>query len=157
MDINQIKPRAFVRATVRLSAPKSIETQQIETLERTARETTLTEICAQLGFAPRVTGGRGARIYVTHLAENFRSPGKLFVGGAGFQPDETPLRVLETLAYAFNDYASRETVRGRQLFDFRHPPGRPSTGTAMSAAEKMRRHRRKKADKPGLTVTSLAK
>ncbi|MGH8278376.1 MAG: hypothetical protein ACRETQ_02260 [Gammaproteobacteria bacterium] len=53
------------------------------------------------------------------------------------------LRILEILAYGFNDYAAREAVRGQGLFLPNARPGRTPRGKALTGAERMRRLRRK--------------
>jgi hypothetical protein len=130
-----------ISANLDLSAPRHLTSEEVSVLARSCRETSLASLCANMGFAPRVTGGSMPRIYLTKLAGHFRGPGKYFVGTKTIKRGELPIRVLETLAYSFNDYATRETIRGRGLFVARPAPGRPRQGPARSAAEKVRRWR----------------
>lgn len=55
------------------------------------------------------------------------------------------MRVLEILAYVFNDWATRECVCGRNYFRAPGIMGRPRLGDeVMSSAERMRKMREKK-------------
>lgn len=117
------------------------------------KHTTVTyqELCAMAGVIPRVSGPALERnILVSSDGKNARltrHDDRLFVSlPHTFRRDKkSALRVLEVLAYGFNDYAAREAVCGRGLFIPVAPRGRPRTGKALTPAEKMRQYRARKA------------
>ena len=131
----------MIRANIQLSTPLHLPGNEAEKLMSAGKKTTLDELCGAISIAPRVTGGMARKVYLIEGDKHFRSPGCYFVGVSGIPESDLALRVMEVLAYSFNDYAARETMRGRKLFNFRPAPGRPRSGSALSAAEKMRRYR----------------
>jgi hypothetical protein len=106
------------------------------------------ELCSLAGIPPRVSGpDLDRRVYILS-GEQHAYPvdvpdeiGVAFPAFGGTQPDA--LRILETLAYGFLDYAAREAVKGRGLFTATSHPGRKFTGKALTGAERMRRLRLK--------------
>lgn len=128
-------------------------------LPRVLQETSLSELCKLAGIEERVTGGHRPRILLVESREHFlvpegygipssvaRGAGPSNVArGAGPSRKLTrtgALRILESLAYVFLDYAARECVCGRGLFGpstFRGPP--PEGGRAKTAAERVRAYR----------------
>lgn len=111
---------------------------------------TLNELCGQAGVPVRVATDVPEVTIVLHKGTfHFRSPGFAYIGIGDFSDREQALRVLEVLAHGFHDYAARECVCGRGLFCAPTKRGRPSlTGRAMSAKERMRKHRRRPGE-PG--------
>ena len=118
------------------------------------QQLTLNELCQAAKICCRVTGGsqNSKTVFI------FEGDGNLQVGAipwsqayVGVQRgwrlgQAEALRVLETLAYAFYDYAARECVSFRGLFVPRRPTGRPAKlGVAQTAAERMRAMRARRA------------
>lgn len=105
---------------------------------------TVGELCVLAGIPVRVTTGSPGVVLLHSGPEHFRHRGLLYVGigGAFSGTPESALRTLEVLAHGFHDYAARESICRRGLFV---PPVRrgrqPHRGRAMTAAERMRRHR----------------
>jgi hypothetical protein len=100
------------------------------------------------GVSPRVSGPDLDRSVHILSGEQHAYPvsqpdemGVAFQAYRGTESDT--LRILEILAYGFQDYAAREALRGRGLFVPAAPSGRKFTGKALTGAERMRRLRLK--------------
>lgn len=107
---------------------------------------TYEELCDLAGVAARVSGADlERRVHILtgdQHAYPVGMPDTIGVALLGYHGTQTQaLRILESLAYGFFDYAARETLRGRSLFVPSARPGRKSTGKALSGAERMRRLR----------------
>jgi len=138
--------RPFVPYTPFIAAPRVLSLR--ERAPRPIATPTLATLCRLAGLKYRVTTPHTPTIRLHAGAEHLRGPRAYHVGIEG-SFDRTPksaLRVLEVLAHGFHDYAARECVcgRGRELFSPPRRRGRPSTtGRPMTAAERMRRSRRR--------------
>lgn len=86
---------------------------------------TVAELCAQAGVRYRVSGGRPPLVIlwdhpsgrtVTETGETLYA---VDCGGLPQQHPQRALRVLEILAYGFQDYFARESVCGRGFFVYR--------------------------------------
>jgi hypothetical protein len=109
---------------------------------------TLSELCELAGIPCRVTSPHLPTVTVHAGASHYRGPDGLWVGldGAFTRSALEALRILEVLAHGFHDYGARECVCGRGLFVAPVRRGRPAQwGRAMSAAERMRRLRRRRS------------
>ena len=105
---------------------------------------TVSLLCERAGVACRVTGQAaqrpviikktGAGVALTRLPGDF---GAMHI--ACHNTD--PRFILGAMAYGFNDYAARESVRDLGLFGIAPPKGRPRTGRALSGARRTRRSR----------------
>jgi hypothetical protein len=108
-------------------------------------------LCELAGVRSRVTGlstGRPLRISPAANLSAVKLPGALspvWLGVPAGTPRRRALLALGLLAYGVFDYAARETLRGLQVSRACADPGRPSSGRALSPAERQRRHRQKKA------------
>lgn len=116
--------------------------------ERRPREIasfSVAELCALAQLPNRITGGPAVRVVLHSGSDHFRAPRASYVGigRSKFRPDRvSAIQVLEVLAHGFHEYAARENLRGRDLFQPPRRPGRPPLGArAMSPAERMRRMR----------------
>lgn len=106
------------------------------------------DLCARAGIRLRVTGGVDRAIVCVAGEDSFVGEGDALVGGANAWPLTRvgALRVLETLAYGFLDYAARECVCRQGLFVPPQRRGRPPTGTrTMTARERMATMRARRA------------
>lgn len=109
---------------------------------------TIGELCALAGVADRVTSPHSPLVFVHPGRDHFRTRAGCYVGLGrrrfSRRGREDALRVLEILAHGFHDYAARENLRDRGLFVPPRRRGRPAlTGRKMTAAERMRRMRRR--------------
>ena len=107
--------------------------------------TTLVDLCRLARIPVRVSGGQDRSITCIAGGDHWLVDARdYFVGvGDGWSASRTSaLRVLEVLAHGFHDYAARECVCGRGLFDASARRGRPPNGArAMTAGERMARMR----------------
>lgn len=111
------------------------------------------EVCELAGVPAGVSGpDLERRIHVLRRLPHVYpvgQPDELGVALPGYRGTPADaLRILETLAYGFFDYAAREAVRERGLFTAAPRPGRKRTGKALSGAERMRRLRRNAGRRP---------
>lgn len=108
----------------------------------------LEDLCRLAGLPSRVTGANTLAVLIHAGAAHYRSRDFFYVGLSceRFEPSaRAALGVLEILAHGFHDYAAREQLCQRALFVPPANPGRPRLkGRAMTAAERMRRMRRKR-------------
>src|SRR5256885_4721916 len=103
---------------------------------------TLGQLCELAGVPCRVTGPPAQRRL--RLAESpallaVRQPGPLSEVWLGVPPGPSRSRArkaLGLLAYGAFDYGARETLRGLAIARPGPGPGRPASGSAMSAAER---------------------
>lgn len=112
---------------------------------------TIEELCSLAGIPGRVTSPHAPRVFLHAGHDHFRSRAGCYVGiGArrfSRRSPEASLRVLEILAHGFHEYAARENLRDRGLFVPPSRKGRPALiGRRMTAAERMRRMRRRARD-----------
>lgn len=107
--------------------------------------TTVRALCEAAGIPCRVTSPHTPEVHLHQGTEHWIAPGVAWVGVGGGAFEPTPLsalRVLEVLAHGFHDYAARESICGRGLFDAPAKPGRPPRwGRAATPSERMRRYR----------------
>lgn len=144
----KIKP---VPMTVFIPPPVTLNKAAWDALVRQPSETVLAyqDICDVAGIPSRVSSSDlERRIHVVAEGRHARLSAdstRLAVQLNDFRPEpRSALRVLEILAYGFNDYAAREAVCGRGLFMPTAPRGRRRSGTALTSAEKMWRYRQKR-------------
>lgn len=112
------------------------------------------ELCARAHVKLRVSQVR-REITCVRGAQSFQTSDRQLVGGAARWPLKRTdaLRVLETLAHGFHDYAARECICGRKLFVPPRRHGRPSEGvrakTARERMAAMRKRQRESRPDPG--------
>ena len=83
-------------------------------------EENIESICRKAGLPCRVTGLSARRRVIVEQSDQSISLSRELgeIGSVRIKTDNTnPLYILGILAYGFNDYAARESVRGRGLFE----------------------------------------
>jgi len=115
---------------------------------------TYQQLCAIADVPARISGNAlDRRICIGHASaqpEKLCAPnGDYFVPAptSGSLDQEQALYILGFLAYAFLDYAARETVCGRGVFSTATPHGRPRTGKAKSGRERTQQWRTQRTEK----------
>ena len=111
------------------------------------RRSTVRQLCRAAGVECRVVGAPAERCVIlaeAPLPRALRTPGPLGPVWLGLPRGDSRRRALQALgllAYGVFDYCARESLRGLPIARPTAGPGRPRTGTALSAAERQRRYR----------------
>lgn len=139
-----------------MSLPVFFPTADVATALPPGKRFTLSELCKLAGVECRVTGApaqRRLRVGESPVLRAVRIPGPLsevWLGVPPGNPRSRALKALGLLAYGAFDYGARETLRGLAIARPSPGPGRPSSGSALSAAERQRRYRERLTGKrPG--------
>ena len=107
------------------------------------------DLCGLAGVPLRVTSPHMPRVVLHRGTVHYRGDAALYVGIGRprfSKRAQDAMRVLEVLAHGFHDYASRESICGRGFFTAPKSRGRPPIGgRRMTAAERMRRMRARRA------------
>jgi hypothetical protein len=136
-----------------MSLPVFFPTADVATTLPPGKRFTLRELCTLAGVECRVTGApaeRRLRVGESPVLRAVRIPGPLsevWLGIPRGNPRSRALKALGLLAYGAFDYGARETLRGLTIARPGPGPGRPSSGFALSAAERQRRYRERLAGK----------
>ncbi|MHB8178970.1 MAG: hypothetical protein ACYDA5_11820 [Vulcanimicrobiaceae bacterium] len=123
-------------ADLGISAPRVMRGVERERALGSRRRTTVAELCAQAGVRYRVSGGRPPRVVLWNRPSGYtisETGEKIYAVDCAALPQQHPqraLRILEILAYGFQDYFARESVCGRGYFVY---PVTPEHGRAWLA------------------------
>ncbi len=123
-------------ADLSISTPHVMRGDERERALRTRRRRTVADICAQAGVRYRVSGGSPPHVILWNRPSGYTTAEtgeKLYAIDCAGLPQQRPqraLRILEILAYGFQDYFARESVCGRGYFVY---PVTPEHGRAWLA------------------------